>query len=533
MKTITTSILLLLLSLGIAAQNVNNDPVISRNQKGIVESVEFSVDSTTGSITQEDFLSEYLKISVNDEFRKVEEKQRRIGFTNDHFDQYYKGVKADGGGYNFHYKAGKMYYAHGHYVKIGELDVSPTITAEKARDLFADYKKIPSGTVVGFTSELLIKEIQSIAQRDSTVYLVFKIYLRADHPNNDEIGFVDAKTGEILWIEPILTHAISPATGTFATRYNGSRQATTDDAGGFHLEDLTRGAAIHTWDLNNNTLISNRVELTDNDNNWTTAEHGGNEDDMGLDVHWAFQQIYDRLNNAHSINSFDDPASGPGFPIDAHIHYGNSSNDRDNAYWDGTNDVLLFGDGDTDFRPLASVDVVAHEYGHGITDFQIGWGSAGDQGAFNEGMSDVWGALMEFRINPGNVWQMGEQLTLTADCLRDLQNTNSSNAKNKIADTYGSSQYNGTSDKYVKSGVLSHWAYLLANGGSGINGVSNSYNVQGVGMDLLEDLIVTAVFNNFLDNTTTYAQVRTGMINAAKSLCSNQYGFLVQQVENA
>lgn len=267
MKTTFTFVLMLLFSLSVTAQVINEEPTVSRNQKGIVESVEFPMNGNTDNITKEGFLSDYLKISANDEFRKVEEKQRRVGFTNDHFDQYYKGVKADGGGYNFHYKTGKMYYAHGHYVKIGELDVSPTITAEKARDLFADYKKIPSGTVIGFTSELLIKEIQSVAQRDSTVYLVFKIYLRADHPNNDEIGFVDAKTGEILWIEPILTHAISPATGTFATRYNGSRQATTDDAGGFHLEDLTRGAVIHTWDLNNNTLISNRVELTDNDNN--------------------------------------------------------------------------------------------------------------------------------------------------------------------------------------------------------------------------------------------------------------------------
>lgn len=230
--------------------------------------------------------------------------------------------------------------------------------------------------------------------------------MHADHPDNDEYGFVDAKTGQVLTTEPTFTHTAPPATGTFATRYNGSRQAITESGGGmFHLEDLTRGAVIHTWNLNGangNTSIASRVELTDNDNNWTTAEHGGNEDDMGLDVHWALQQIYDRLNNAHSINSFDDPASGAGFTIDAHIH--NDANDRDNAYWNSASNVLLFGDGVSIFRPLASLDVVAHEYGHGITDFQIGWGNSGNQGAFNEGMSDIWGAIMEFRINPGNVW---------------------------------------------------------------------------------------------------------------------------------
>lgn len=143
MKTTTTFVLILLLPLSMVAQNTDNEPTVIRNQKGIVESAEFSMGSTAKSISEQEFLSEYLKISTNDEFRKAEEKQRRAGFTNDHYDQHYKGVKVEGGGYNFHYKNDQMYYAHGHYVKIGELDVNPAITAEKAKDLFADYKKNP------------------------------------------------------------------------------------------------------------------------------------------------------------------------------------------------------------------------------------------------------------------------------------------------------------------------------------------------------------------------------------------------------
>lgn len=122
--------------------------------------------------------------------------------------------------------------------------------------------------------------------------------------------------------------------------------------------------------------------------------------------------------------------------------------------------------------------------------------------------------------------------------MRDLGNTNSANVRQPIADTYARAQYNTNSgnpdiDKYVRSGVLSHWAFRLANGGSGTNDVGGFYNVYGVGMDQLENLIVRAVFGNFLDNTTTYAQVRTGMVNAARALCGNQNGVLVQQVENA
>jgi bacillolysin len=104
------------------------------------------------------------------------------------------------------------------------------------------------------------------------------------------------------------------------------------------------------------------------------------------------------------------------------------------------------------------------------------------------------------------------------------RNTNDSNSFQKIADTYGSAQYdNGqTTDEYVKSGVFSHWFYVLVNGESGINDINNTYSVNGIGLDKAEKLIVEAVFNNYLDNTAFYPEVRTSMINAAKALfCDN------------
>lgn len=553
MKTQLLAALTLALPMLIHAQPATESQIVRRDSKGIIRSIEFSEKDAASSLSDQAFMKQYLLVTPDDAFVKTRDKQRRADHVNDHFDQYYKGIKVDGGGYNFHYKDGKMYYAHGHFVKLTNLDVTPAITPQTARDAWATYKKIPLATIADFTAELIVKEI---APLDSAANLVYKIYLRSGHPANDEIGYVLAKTGRVVLTEPILTHAspvmnpvtlspssrpgkqtifkgrlLTPATGTFATRYNGTRTGSTDDnSGSFRLLDETRGAIIHTWNLQGSTDFTTRAELTDNDNNWTTAEHSANTNDMALDVHWALQQIYDRLNNAHGINSFDDPVTGAGFPIQAHIRYGTATNDRDNAFWDGLNNILYFGSGDVTFRPVAALDAVAHEFGHGITDFQIGWANGGVQGSFNEGMSDIWGAIMEHRITGGNVWQIGEQLTLNNTCLRDLQNTNSANVLRPMADTFGSTQYNTSTgnpnaDIYVRSGVLSHWAYLLANGGFGINGVGNGYSVNGIGMDQLENLIVHAVFNNFLDNTTSYDDVRNGMINAATALygaCSAQ-----------
>ena len=465
MKTQLFAAMILALPMLAHAQPATQAPIVLRDSKGIIRAMEFSEKDAASSLSDQAFMKQYLLVTPDDAFVKARDKQRRPDYINDHFDQFYKGVKVDGGGYNFHYKAGKMYYAHGHFVKLTNLDVTPAITAQTARDAWATYKKIPLATIADFTAELLIKEI---APLDSAANLVYKIYLRSTHPANDEVGYVQAKTGRVVLAEPILTHAspvmktktptpssrptkrttpqgrlLTPATGTFATRYSGARTGSTDNnSGTFRLLDETRGAIIHTWNLQGSTDISTRVELTDNDNNWTAAEHSANENDMGMDVHWALQQIYDRLNNAHGINSFNDPASGAGFPINAHIRYGSSSNNRDNAGWNRDDNLLIFGDGDIIFRPVAALDAVAHEFGHGITDFQIGWAGTGIQGAFNEGMSDIWGAIMQHRITGGNVWQIGEQLTLNNPALRDLQNTNLPNVYTPIANTFGSPQYN-------------------------------------------------------------------------------------------
>ncbi|MCE7059283.1 hypothetical protein [Dyadobacter sp. CY343] len=423
MKNQLLSAMILALPMLAKAQQSKPVPTVLTDKDGIIQAMEFSDNAP--SPTDQEFMRQYLKITADDRFEKANDKERSPGNTDDHFDQFYKGIKVDGAGYNFHYKKGKLFYAHGHFVKIGNLDIVPSINSERAKELFAAYKQIPASEISGFTSELLVKEI---ASADSTAYLVFEIYLRSNAPVNDEIGYVNAKTGEVLATEPIFSHssphvkgiqpktiqtttpdlkrALTPANGNFATRYSGARTGSTDKDGlKYRLLDETRGAVIHTWNMQGSFDFDASVELLDNDNIWTAAEHAANENDMGLDIHWALQKIYDRLNTVHAVNSFNDPVAGAGFPINAYIRYGNTDIARNNAGWAAAVKSLVFGDGATVYRPMASVDVVAHEYGHGITDFQIGWGNSGDQGAFNEGLSDIWGAIMQHRITGGNIWQ--------------------------------------------------------------------------------------------------------------------------------
>lgn len=412
-----------------------------------------------------------------------------------------------------------MYFANGHYVRINNLDASPSLSKDQAVSAFLKYKQIGEDKVHNSTTRLLIKEIESKADqgRIESVNLVYRIYLESDDPNNNEVGYVDAHTGTILMTEPLTTGLL----GTFATRYSGIRMADTDPVGAEHrLFDNTRGANIHTRSLQNNSVnIGTAVELLDNDNNWTTGEHGANNDDMGLDVHWGLQAIYDYLNNTHGINSFDDA----GHPIEAYVRYGNSNGTRDWAGYFLDDHFLVFGQGHTDYSPLASLDVVAHEYGHGISDFQIGWTAAGLQASFHEGLSDIWGAILEQRIRPNSMWHMGEQIDLGYSYTRNLENTKDNNARTKMANTFESTDYNN-GGVYERSGVFSHWFYMITEGKSGFNDHFDSYQVPPMGLDKAEALIVEAVFNNYLDGTTTWPGIRAAMIAAGQALfCEYDY----------
>ncbi len=502
---------------------------IKRNKKGIVRSVEFSATLKDSSRPQsaKSFFDNYLEAKPQDHFEKKNHKSKRSNFIHEHYDQYYQGVKVDGAGYNIHYKNGKIYFANGNYVKIDALNTEPSISIESAINKFIEFKGIKKHTVIDSKTELYIKEISISGHPDlmPKVLLVYRIYLMSDDLNNNEIGYVHAQTGEIVLTEPTIINL----EGTFATRYSGSQQAATSPINGGHrLFDNTRGATIHTQNLQNNSIdFSDGIEIIDNNNNWTAAEHHASNNDMGLDVHWALQEIYDYFNVEHQINSFDDE----GHPIEAFVRFGDTRDlDRDNAHWNRVEKVLAFGQGADTFRPLGSLDVVAHEYGHAITQFQIGWGNK--ERAFNEGLSDIWGAILESHIRPGNnIWQIGEQLMLNSTSLRNLETPGDLTAESQMSDTFEDSDYNRNSHPYFRSGVFSHWFYLLVNGGQGTNGLGISYSVEPINMELAENILIEAVFNNYLNGTSTYPEIRTALINAAASLYNNEN--IIKSVTNA
>lgn len=123
---------------GATTYGQNNQTEIKKENNGVIKYIKFTPQSTENSgiavpETADDFFKDYLNITSSDEFVKESKKQRSERFIHEHYDQFYKGVKVEGGGYNFHSKDGRMYLAHGHYVKIEGLDSNPSISVLRKR----------------------------------------------------------------------------------------------------------------------------------------------------------------------------------------------------------------------------------------------------------------------------------------------------------------------------------------------------------------------------------------------------------------
>jgi len=74
------------------------------------------------------------------------------------------------------------------------------------------------------------------------------------------------------------------------------------------------------------------------------------------------------------------------------VHYGESF---ENALWNGRQMVYGHADGRIFSRFTASVDVIAHELTHGVTQFAAALGYHGQTGALNEHLSDVFGIMVK------------------------------------------------------------------------------------------------------------------------------------------
>ncbi len=534
---ITIATLLFSLCLSSALAQIKQGEIIQHDKNGSPKLIKFrdtKVPDDLGSINQ--ILRTQFKTPAQSQFTRKGEAKFEHGLKSEKLQQYYKDVKVEFAIFSTVSQEGRLKSINGKYISIDNLDTNPSISEADALQYALSYIGASEYAWQNNDKESIIKRLQK--SETATYYpqgelviieknrysdkpvptLAYKFDVYATYPMSRKYYYVDANNGEIIFTNTILKHVEGLAT----TMYSGNRNIETQQTGGqFRLHDTSRGSGVTTFNNFNQTSHTN-TDYLDNNNTWTAAEYdNANGDNAGLDAHWGAMMTYDYFSQVHNRNSIDNS----GFEL---INYVNSNLagwgfvNSDNAFWDGS--VMTYGMG-TSLDPLVSLDIIAHEIGHGLEDNTSGLIYEREPGAINEGLSDIWGAMVEFHAAPEkDTYIVGEDIGLS---FRSMSNPKLRNDPDTYGGTFWLNPDCGTPNNgndqcgvHTNSGVLNHWFYLLAEGSAStdeINDNSDTFSIAGIGKTKAAKIIFRAQ-DVYFTPTTDYHDARQLTLQAADDL---------------
>ncbi|NQU85914.1 MAG: M4 family metallopeptidase, partial [Mariniphaga sp.] len=490
--------------------------------------------------------TKYLGISSSDKLEMVKSRTGKNGMEHQKYQQYYKGVKVEGGVYTLHIKKGNIESGNGTYLNIEDLDINPKLLEEEA--ILAAIKSTKA-TKYAWESEGMENIIKQENKDETATYypeaelviwhpyrenipkLAYKIEIYSIEPLNREYVYVDAISGKILARNQIMRSESHGGGGV--TRYNGSRgfDIDKDDQDVYRLIDSTRcnpywnpgSGAIHVWDLQRTDNINNKIDFKNNSDIWSPAywpDWDTLKNNAALDAIWALEGIYDYFDDEHDWMSYDDNYA----KIDCYVHL-----NKVNAFWMG--DHMLLGDGYDTVDAFTSVDIIAHELAHGICQESCDLQYQKASGAINESLSDIWGAVLEDELATGKqTWKCAEDLFANS-AARAMDDPHLYGQP----DTYGTNdslwydysscsplENNDYCGVHTNSGIMNYWFYLLSEGGSGTNENGNEYQVTGLGdngINKAAELVFEMEANGYINYIyADFGDVRTASLQAADDL---------------
>jgi len=183
----------------------------------------------------------------------------------------------------------------------------------------------------------------------------------------------------------------------------------------------------------------------------------------------AVNQAYDSAGATYEFymeilkrNSVD----GKGLRLDSTVHYGAQFN---NAFWNGQQMVYGDGDGKLFVGFTNSIDVIAHELTHGVTQYTVpgGLDYEDQSGALNESLSDVFGSVVKQWKNNQTVdqadWLIGAGIMAPSagNALRSMKDPGNTSltwpGDDQPKDMSG---YQPLGDVHTNSGIPNHAFYL-------------------------------------------------------------------------
>ncbi len=439
----------------------------------------------------------------------------KLGYKQIRLDQHFKGLPVIGAECIVHIdKQNVICQTSGKYCSDINISIKADIQAEVAMKIGLDEHKGKAGLQVSKKPSLVI-------------YGSHLAYHYVVSYKDEEAGqwwyYIDAHTGKLIYRYNNIQHpAPNQNLGFVVGGVGGYRLAGEDGSNttmnGFY--EISGSGNTFLYNFNEKWGVYDTDELDweqQPSSNWGASDPaaisaGRNVEDT---QHWVTHVL-----GRNSYDNFGSIAS-------VYVHEGTNVV---NAYWDGTG--FYFGDGDgITANALTVLDVVAHEYGHAITQYTSNLVYSFESGALNESFSDIMGTLVEFAKQPGGTagypdatpghsdWLMGEDCWLpnTGDALRDISNPQKYQQPSYYQGTHW---YTGSGDNggvHTNSGVQNFAFYLLAVGGSGANDGHTYGPITGLGVVAAGEIAMRANMV-YLVSSSQYPDTRDAWISAAQDL---------------
>ncbi len=475
-----------------------------------------------------------LGLSAFDEWRWVRSETDALGMVHHRYRQYHRGVLVDGAELVVHERLGHVQTFNGKWARgLDMSDVQPAVSAQQALQLAlqvvparrylwesaraeATLQRLHNNPRITFfpRPELVVYSTDQ-SLRPASMRLVWRLEIQAEEPVGRYEVCIDARTGKVLDKTNVLCTQNVP--GLAKTRYSGERAIIAERMldQRYRLFETTRGNGIETYNMQRGTNFDAAVDFIDDDNYWDNAN--AFKDDAATDAHWGAEMTYDYFLHVHNHAGLD----GHDFPLLSYVHYGSAF---DNAFWNGA--WTAYGDGSSPRQPFTTLDIVAHEFTHGVTQFSAGLRYRNESGALNESFSDIFGAVIRFWARPEKAgWLIGDEISNNGAPFRNMAAPKTQSHPDTYKGKFWSSSTADNGGVHTNSGVMNYWFYLLAEGGSGVNDNGDAYDVQAIGIDAAASIAYRNL-KYYLTALSSYADACQGALQAAEDLfgtCSKPF----------
>ena len=434
------------------------------------------------------------------------------GRHHERMNQYHNGIRVFGGQLVWQKQSGLVLSVTGNvYDDVGIINTTPSITASQAEARALDLEG-PEAFVVDDT-ELVVLPL-------SDGY-VLAYCVRTRGPDALQVSFIDANSGGrvLTWNDIHTQHdGIGLGIGTWGDE---KKMTTKQAADTFKAVDTIRPFGIKTYDMGFNFLGWLRIGREGNDLYLASDLDNDWRDGAAVDAHAYAGYTYDYYYKRHNRRGLDDR----GLVAKNYVHVFPPSHPGNNnaGYFPYFNEIV-YGDGDGRvFAPFSSsLDVVAHELTHGVTDNSSDLIYRNESGALNEAISDIMGVATEFFFQPvgdGRLkadWLQGEDIFIDFGLFfRSFSNPSSVGDPDHYRIRYRGDQDRG--GVHINSSIANHAYYLMVMGGTN---ATSGVSVRGVGFENMERMerVFYRGFMYYLVPSSNFSDAREATIRAAREL---------------